>query len=105
MCLDKGDIRVDQTFSSKMTAFARYSEHSGQILSPPNIQGPAGGNSNGFVHIFNRQIAGGVTRAFNQNSILDARFAYTHTDGGKSPYRGLVHVDKGAKGAKSFVRS
>lgn len=83
---DKGDVRVDQTFGSKMTAFARYSEHSGRILSPPNIQGPAGGNANGFVHIFNRQIAGGVTRTFNQNSILDARFAYTHTDGGKSPY-------------------
>ena len=83
---DKGDVRVDQTFSSKMTAFVRYSEHSGRILSPPNIQGPAGGNANGFVHIFNRQIAGGLTRTFNQNSILDARFAYTHTDGGKSPY-------------------
>jgi len=25
-------------------------------------------------------------------------------DGGTSTYRGLVHVDKGAKGAKSFVR-
>jgi hypothetical protein len=83
---DKGDVRVDQTFSSKTTAFARYSEHSGNILSPPNIQGPAGGNANGFVRIFNRQIAGGVTHVFNQNSILDARFAYTHTDGGKSPY-------------------
>ena len=83
---DKGDIRVDQTFNAKTTAFARYSEHSGRILSPPNIQGPAGGNSNGFVTIFNRQIAGGVTRVFNQNSILDARFAYTHTNGGKSPY-------------------
>jgi hypothetical protein len=83
---DKGDVRVDQTFSSRTTAFVRYSEHSGNILSPPNIQGPAGGNANGFVRIFNRQIAGGVTHAFSQNSILDARFAYTHTDGGKSPY-------------------
>jgi hypothetical protein len=83
---DKGDVRVDQVFSAKTTAFVRYSEHSGNILSPPNIQGPAGGNANGFVRIFNRQIAGGATHAFNQNSILDARFAYTHTDGGKSPY-------------------
>jgi hypothetical protein len=87
---DKGDVRVDQTFSPKTTAFVRYSEHSGRILSPPNIQGPAGGNANGFVHIFNRQIAGGVTHSFNQSSIVDARFAYTHTDGGKSPYGGAL---------------
>ncbi|WP_257025745.1 TonB-dependent receptor plug domain-containing protein [Tunturiibacter gelidoferens] len=83
---DKGDIRVDQTFSQRTTAFVRYSQHQGKIVSPPNIQGPAGGNSNGTVNIFNQQIAGGVTHIFNQNSILDARFAFTRTDGGKSPY-------------------
>ncbi|WP_353073979.1 hypothetical protein [Tunturiibacter gelidiferens] len=83
---DKGDIRVDQTFSQHTTAFVRYSQHQGKIVSPPNIQGPAGGNSNGTVNIFNQQIAGGVTHIFNQNSILDARFAFTRTDGGKSPY-------------------
>ncbi len=83
---DKGDIRVDQTFNQRTTAFVRYSQHQGKIASPPNIQGPAGGNSNGTVNIFNQQIAGGVTHIFNQNSILDARFAFTRTDGGKSPY-------------------
>ena len=83
---DKGDVRVDQTFSAKTTAFARYSERQTEILSPPNIQGPAGGNSNGNVKIFNQQIAGGVTRSLTQNAILDARFAFTRTDGGKFPY-------------------
>jgi len=83
---DKGDIRVDYTISPKTTMFARYSEHQGNIFSPPVIQGPAGGNSNGFVYIFNQQIAGGVTHSFTQNQILDARFAFTRTDGGKSPY-------------------
>ncbi len=83
---DKGDIRMDYTLNAKTTAFFRYSEHQGIINSPPNIQGPAGGNSNGTVNIFNQQAAGGVTRAFTQNSILDARFAFTLTDGGKSPY-------------------
>ncbi len=83
---DKGDVRVDQTFSTKTTAFARYSERQTEILSPPNIQGPAGGNSNGNVKIYNQQIAGGVTRSLTQNAILDARFAFTRTDGGKFPY-------------------
>jgi hypothetical protein len=83
---DKGDIRVDTSFSQRTTAFVRYSENQGQIDSPPAIQGAAGGSSNGTVKIFNQQIAGGVTHTFNQNSILDARFAFTRTDGGKTPY-------------------
>jgi hypothetical protein len=83
---NKFDIRVDQTFSQRTTAFVRYSQHQGTIVSPPNIQGPAGGDSNGTVNIFNQQIAGGVTHIFNQNSILDARFGFTRTDGGKTPY-------------------
>jgi hypothetical protein len=83
---NKGDIRMDHTFTDHTNIFFRYSEHRADILSPPNIQGPAGGNANGNVLIFNQQYAGGVTHVFNQNSILDARFAYAHTDGGKSPY-------------------
>src|SRR6201999_460082 len=84
------------------TAFVRYSEHQGKIASPPNIQGPAGGNSNGNVNIFNQQIAGGVTHAFNQNSILDARFAFTRTDGGKSPYgQALTSLMSGIPGLPS----
>ncbi|WP_223295349.1 TonB-dependent receptor [Granulicella mallensis] len=96
---DKGDIRVDYTISPKTTMFARYSEHQGNIFSPPNIQGPAGGNSNGFVYIFNQQVAGGVTHAFTPNSILDARFAFTRTDGGKSPYgHSLASLESGIAG-------
>jgi Carboxypeptidase regulatory-like domain/TonB-dependent Receptor Plug Domain len=83
---NKFDVRVDQTFSAKTTAFVRYSQHHGTIVSANNIEGPAGGSSNGTVNIFNQQIAGGLTRVFNQNSILDARFAFTRTDGGKFPY-------------------
>jgi len=106
---DKGDIRVDSTLSEKTTFFARYSEHQGVIASPPNIQGPAGGNSNGFVHIFNQQIAGGVTHTFSPTSILDARFAFTRTDGGKSPYGGgLASLETGIPGlptSPTVVRS
>ena len=99
---NKGDIRVDQTFSAKTTAFARYSERQTGILSPPNIQGPAGGNSNGFVQIFNQQIAGGVTRTLNQNAIVDARFAFTRTDAGKFPYGGsLTSLMTGISGLPS----
>ncbi|MBE7179110.1 MAG: carboxypeptidase regulatory-like domain-containing protein, partial [Mucilaginibacter polytrichastri] len=83
---DKGDVRVDQTFSNRTTAFVRYSQRQTGILSPPNIQGSAGGNANGFVRIFNQQIAGGLTRNVTQSAIVDARFAFTRTDAGKFPY-------------------
>jgi hypothetical protein len=106
---DKGDIRMDYTISPKTTAFFRYSEHQGIIASPPNIQGPAGGNSNGTVNIFNQQAVGGVTHAFNQNSILDARFAFTLTNGGKSPYgANLPSLETGIPGlptSPTVVRS
>ena len=96
---DKGDIRVDYNISPKNTLFARYSEHQGDILSPPVIQGPAGGDSNGYVYIFNQQIAGGVTHIFNDHSILDGRFGFTRTDGGKGPYgAGLTSLEGGIAG-------
>ena len=102
---DKGDLRIDATITPKTTAFGRYSEHQGIILSPPNIQGPAGGNSNGSVKIFNQQGALGATHVFNQNSILDARFAFTLTDGGKGPYgAGLPSLMTGIPGLPTDPR-
>ena len=102
---NKGDGRVDYTLSSRTTLFGRYSEHKGAIGAPPNIQGPAGGNSNGNVTINNQQAVGGVTHLFSQNSILDARFAYTHTDGGKGPYgAGLPSLETGIPGLPTDPR-
>ncbi len=102
---DKGDIRLDYSLNQHNTAFFRYSEHQGLIQAPPAIPGAAGGNSNGNVQIFNQQFAGGVTHIFNQNSILDTRFAYTHTDGGKGPYgAGLPSLEGGIPGLPTDPR-
>ncbi len=102
---DKGDGRLDYTLSGRTTMFARYSEHQGLIGAPPAIQGPAGGNSNGQVKILNKQAAGGVTHLFSQNSILDVRFAWTHTDGGKGPYgANLPSLEAGIPGLPTDPR-
>ena len=102
---DKGDGRLDYTLSGRTTFFARFSEHQGIIGAPPAIQGPAGGNSNGNVNILNQQVAGGVTHLFSQNSILDARFAWTHTNGGKGPYgAGLPSLEAGIPGLPTDPR-
>ena len=82
---DKGDFRLDHTFSQKLSVFARYSQHRGYIFDPPGITGIAGGNSNGNVNIRNKNYAGGVTWAIRPNQLLDARFGYSQNIGGKSP--------------------
>jgi len=84
---NKGDVRVDEYFSPRTTAFARFSEHDGNITDAASIPGPAGGgSSNGNIYINNKQLAAGVTHTFNQSSILDARMAFDWTRGGKTPY-------------------
>ena len=84
---NKGDLRIDATINPRTTAFFRYSDHQGNIVDAASIPGPAGGgSSNGTIHAYNRQIAAAATRAFSQNSILDARVGFTWTHGGKTPY-------------------
>lgn len=56
---NKGDGRVDAYISPRSTAFARYSQSSSVVFLAPNIPGPAGGNSNGTLYAYTRQIAGG----------------------------------------------
>lgn len=82
---DKGDARVDHTFSERWSVFGRYSEHRGSIFDPPSISGRAGGNSNGNVSILNRNIAGGVTWNISANKLLDLRFGWSKNLGGKFP--------------------
>ncbi|WP_419805189.1 carboxypeptidase regulatory-like domain-containing protein [Terriglobus sp.] len=82
---DKGDGRIDYTFSPRLSVFARYSEHRGAIFTPPGIPGAAGGNSNGNVHLLNRDIAGGATITLSATRLLDVRFGWSHNEGGKSP--------------------
>lgn len=82
---DKGDARVDHTFSDHWTIFGRYSEHRQALFDPPGIPGPAGGNSNGNVNIQNRNIAGGATWTISANKLLDIRFGWSRNLGGKFP--------------------
>ena len=82
---DKGDGRIDYTFSPRYSVFARYSEHRGAIFDPPGIPGAAGGNSNGNVNIQNRDIAGGATITLSATRLLDVRFGWSQNKGGKSP--------------------
>ena len=82
---DKGDIRSDFYINSKLTAFARYSQFNTRIFSPPNIPGPAGGNSNGNAYIQTYQGVGGVTWTVSPISIVEFRFGGSYSHNGKFP--------------------
>jgi Carboxypeptidase regulatory-like domain/TonB-dependent Receptor Plug Domain len=83
---NKADARFDFFLNPRTTAFFRWSWHHGDIVDAEAITGPAGGNGNGTIHDYNKQIAAGYTFLFSQNSIIDARVGFTWTLGGKTPY-------------------
>jgi hypothetical protein len=82
----RADARFDFFLSPRTTAFFRWSYHRLNIVDAEPLTGAAGGNGNGTIHDYNKQIAAGYTFLFNQNSILDARVGFTWTQGGKTPY-------------------
>jgi len=82
---NKGDARVDYYINPRSTAFGRYSQSSLVFFLAPNIPGLAGGNSNGTLYAYTRQIAGGYNFAPTSNSILQLRLGLTWTTSGKSP--------------------
>jgi hypothetical protein len=83
---DKGDARIDHTFSPKLSVFGVYSQHQLALFAPPTFGGLAGGNSNSNVHAYNRQIALGATYLITPSSLFDFRIGIGHNEGGKSPY-------------------
>jgi hypothetical protein len=83
---NKGDARVDHYFSSKATAYFRYSHREFNQTDNPQIPLPLGSDSsNGFVNIINKQIAGGVTYTLSPASLVEFRMGYTQSTGGKWP--------------------
>ncbi|HUA58646.1 MAG TPA: TonB-dependent receptor [Verrucomicrobiae bacterium] len=82
---DKGDIRGDYYISSRLTAFARYSQFNTRIFSPPNIPGPAGGNANGNVYVQTYQGVAGLTWTASPTSIVEFRMGGSYSHNGKFP--------------------
>jgi len=83
---NKGDGRLDYTWSSRTTLFGRFSNHHGDIVDASSIPGDAGDGGNGTIHAYNKQLAAGVTHVFGTTAAIDARIGFTWTQGGKLPY-------------------
>ncbi len=82
---DKFDVKVDHTFSSRMTAFARVSHRKVNNFEPSPIPGSVGSPSNAFVHVLNDQLAGGFTVTVTPESLLEVRLGMSRTEAGKEP--------------------
>jgi hypothetical protein len=83
---NKGDVRIDYYRGPRTSIFGTLSQHHDDIVDATSIPGEAGGGGNGTIHIYNKQVAAGLTHSFSQNQVLDARIGFTWTLGGKAPY-------------------
>jgi hypothetical protein len=81
---DKGDIRYDQYFSSRISSFLRYSHSLANLTDPGTLPGNSGGYGIG-TRIYYSGIAGGTTWTISPSSLLDVRMGVTKTEGGKVP--------------------
>ena len=82
---DKYDVKVDHQFSTRMTAFGRWSHRKVDNFEPPPIPGETGSPSNAFVHVLNEQFAGGFTYTLTPTSLLEMRLGVSRTKAGKEP--------------------
>ncbi len=82
---DKYDARLDYQISDKMTSFLRFSQRKDLQYYAPDISGPSGGNGNGYIHAIQQQAAAGYTWTVTSDSLLEARFGFSHVLGGKVP--------------------
>lgn len=74
---DKGDLRLDHSFSEKFNGFGRYSHRRQTIQQPGLVTGFSGGNAIGNLATYNQQGVLGLTYNVGKSSILDYRFAIT----------------------------
>lgn len=82
---DKGDIKLDHTFSERATAFVRGSLRKVNNFEAPAIPLPLGSPANANVRVINEQIAGGFTFTVTPTSVLEARLGISRTKAGKTP--------------------
>ena len=82
---DKFNVRLDNKFGTALSGFVRFGQQKTEAFEAPNIDGPSGGNQNGFIDVLSRQIVAGATYILNGTTVLDGRFGVSKMDAGKQP--------------------
>ncbi len=81
----KAGGKVDVQFSPKLSAFGRVGWRDVDIFDNPTIALPSGGGGNATTYVTNKQFSGGLTYTPGGSSLLEARFGWSTTRGGKDP--------------------
>jgi hypothetical protein len=81
----KAGGKVNVQLSPALSAFGRYGWRDVDIFDDPTIPLPSGGGGNAFTYARNKQLALGTTYTPTPTSLLEVRFGWSRTEGGKDP--------------------
>jgi Carboxypeptidase regulatory-like domain/TonB-dependent Receptor Plug Domain/TonB dependent receptor len=81
---NKAGTKIDLQATPTLALFGRYGWRNLNTFDQPNIPLPSGGAGNGAIYARNKQFVFGSTWV-RGSSLLEARFGYSWTQGGKNP--------------------
>jgi len=82
---DKFGIKMDVTLSPQLTGFVRFGYRDADVTDQSPLPLPSGGAGNGFTYVTSKQLGAGLTWAPSSNQLLEFRFGWSRTEGGKNP--------------------
>jgi hypothetical protein len=82
---DKAGGKLDFQISPALSMFGRYGWRSLNTNDQPPIPLPSGGGGNGNIYTRNKQLVLGTTYIASEKSLLEVRFGWSNTEGGKNP--------------------
>ena len=82
---NKADGKVDLQLNPALSLFGRYGQRNLSSFDQPTIPLPAGGGGNGNIYARSKQLALGGTLVTSERALLEARFGWSNTRGGKNP--------------------
>jgi hypothetical protein len=101
---DKAGGKVDLQVSPALSLFGRYGWRSLDTNDQPPIPLPSGGGGNGNIYVRNKQLVLGTTYISSASSLLEVRFGWSNTQGGKNPPALGTATDFGISGLPSDPR-
>src|SRR3954466_15806688 len=82
---DKAGGKLDFQLSPTLSMFGRYGWRDLNTNDQPPIPLPSGGGGNGNIYTRNKQLVLGSTYIPTDRSVLEMRFGWSNTQGGKNP--------------------
>ena len=101
---DKAGGKLDLQVSPALSMFGRYGWRSLNTNDQPPIPLPSGGGGNGNIYVTNKQVVLGSTYIPSGRSLLEVRFGWSNTQGGKNPPALGAPADFGLSGLPTDPR-